>query len=55
MLQETKNGNARTEATWIDSVEAMIRHRRGEPALARLALQSAAASRGQRFQARSDR
>jgi serine/threonine protein kinase/tetratricopeptide (TPR) repeat protein len=52
--QEARRSASGTDTTWIDSVEAMIRHRRGEPELARRALQAAANSRGVRLRSRSD-
>jgi serine/threonine protein kinase/Flp pilus assembly protein TadD len=52
--QEARQIAYGTDTTWIDSVEAMIRHRRGEPELARRALQLAADSLGQRLRSRSD-
>ena len=47
LLKETKAANSPAELTWADSIEAMSHHRRGEPVLARAALQSAARSVGQ--------
>jgi len=55
LLKETKAANSPAESTWADSIEAMSHHRRGEPALARAALQSAARSVGQQTRSRLDR
>jgi serine/threonine protein kinase/tetratricopeptide (TPR) repeat protein len=53
-LQDARTNISQPETVWTNSVEAMIRQRRGEPDLARLALQSAASSLGERFQSRSN-
>jgi serine/threonine protein kinase/Flp pilus assembly protein TadD len=52
--QEAGRSAPGTETTSIDSIEAMIRHRRGEPELAHRALQAAANSLAQRLRLRSD-
>jgi serine/threonine protein kinase/tetratricopeptide (TPR) repeat protein len=55
LLKETKAANPPAELTWADSIEAMSHHRRGEPGLARAALQSAARSIDQQIRSRLDR
>jgi serine/threonine protein kinase/tetratricopeptide (TPR) repeat protein len=55
LLKETKAANSPAELIWADSIEAMSHHRRGEPGLARAALQSAARSVAQQIRSRRDR
>jgi tetratricopeptide (TPR) repeat protein len=55
LLKGPKAANSPAELTWADSIEAMSHHRRGEPGLARAALQSAARSVGQQIRSRLDR
>jgi tetratricopeptide (TPR) repeat protein len=54
-LKETNAADSPAEVTWASSIEAMSHHRRGEPVLARAALQSAARSVAQQIRSRLDR
>jgi tetratricopeptide (TPR) repeat protein len=55
LLREAEAARSPGEIPWVHSIEAMIRHRRGERELARAALQFALRARGQQFQTRVDR